>query len=145
MCCVHLIDGLTCNELPMNTYKLAIQGTLTMCWIYGEDQSAKSKRISKSERIVPNVYEYDGTLRFIDKHNYYNEEVMSVGTHLNLCCIHDLIIPFWFYFYWLQAAYFADTYPLVCLNVIFLVIKPLVIQKSNWNSTNKINAATMKF
>jgi hypothetical protein len=68
---------------------------------------------------------------FIDTSHFYIIEVVSIGTHLNFYYIHDSFIPFLFSIYWLQAVYFINTCPLVCLYVIFFVIKPLGIKKRN--------------
>jgi hypothetical protein len=67
---------------------------------------------------------------FIYRSHCYNKEMVPVGTHLNFYYTHDSF-PFCFYCYWLQAVYFVHTSLLVCLYVIFLLIKPLGIKKCN--------------
>jgi hypothetical protein len=70
---------------------------------------------------------------FVDRPHCYNREVASVGTLLYFWYIHDSLFPSWVYI------------SLVCLHVIFLVMRPLGIKKRNLNSANKSKAATMKY
>jgi hypothetical protein len=67
---------------------------------------------------------------YIDRHHCYNKEIVSTGTNLNFCYSYSFF-TFCFYFYSLQEVYFVDTSPLVCLYVIFLVIKHLGINNRN--------------
>jgi hypothetical protein len=54
-------------------------------------QSAKLKRMSQSENIVPNMMPLPV---YIDRHHCYNKEVVSVGTHLKFSYIHYSSFPF---------------------------------------------------
>jgi hypothetical protein len=79
-----------------------------------------------------------------DRHYCYNKEVVSVGTHLNICYMHDSFIPFFFILtdnMWYTSLTDARCY----VYVVFLVIKPLGIKKRNSNSENKSTAATMTY
>jgi hypothetical protein len=58
----------------------------------------------------------------IDRQHYYNIEVVSVGTYLNLYYIHDIFIPICFYFYTLHTVYFVDTCPLVGYVIFYFLL-----------------------
>jgi hypothetical protein len=59
----------------------------------------------------------------------------SVGTHLNLCYIHESFVPFLFLFLLTAGGILRRhvAISVVCSYVIFLVIKPLGIHKRDSN------------
>jgi hypothetical protein len=74
----------------------------TTLLFYEQGQSAELKKCS-SLRILYRICTNTMPLPVvIDRHHCYNKEVVSAGTHLNFCYIHDSFIhsfPFCFYFY----------------------------------------------
>jgi hypothetical protein len=82
---------------------------------------------------------------YIDRHHCYNKEVVSVGTDLIFCYIHDSFFPILF-LYLLIAGSILHPHMAVSMFIYYFPGNQTSWnQEMPLNSSNKSNAATMKY